>query len=221
MLYLGAVKIDENNKRIFQALEQNIPKEKKKTVKKFYYDIDRYRTISGYSLLKYLAKKYYNISEYTFRYNKYGKPYFNEYENIFFNISHSHEWVICGISNNEIGVDVEKIKDLKNKAYILGVAKQIMTDDELEHLKKCNGNTLNSEFFRYWTAKEALLKCIGSGLADSLNYKICPAENGSFTVENDIVNIKHINLSDEYFLSVCMKKNSYKTVLSILNLYEL
>ncbi len=45
--------------------------------------------------------------------NHYGKPYLNGYPNYYFNISHSGEFVVCAISNNPVGIDIEQIKQIE------------------------------------------------------------------------------------------------------------
>ena len=44
------------------------------------------------------------IANYKLRYNEYGKPYL-ESGGLFFNLSHSGEYVACAISDKEIGID--------------------------------------------------------------------------------------------------------------------
>lgn len=40
--------------------------------------------------------------------NKYGKPYIKDVENFYFNITHSGNYVVIGVSKKEIGIDIEK-----------------------------------------------------------------------------------------------------------------
>ena len=42
--------------------------------------------------------------------DQYGKPYLRGYTNFHFNVSHSKDAIVCGVSDNPIGVDIYKIK---------------------------------------------------------------------------------------------------------------
>lgn len=101
-----------------------------------------------YSLLKNILNKEYNIVGYTIVYNKNGKPYLNNINNIYFSISHSDKYLVIAISNKKIGVDIEKIKKYNTKI-----------NDFLNIIPKNE-----EEFFEYWTKKEALIKLKGLSL---------------------------------------------------------
>lgn len=115
-----------------------------------------------YSLLKNILKKEYNIDDYTITHNENGKPYLNNINDIYFNISHSDKYLVIVISNKKIGVDIEKIKKYNTKI------------NDILNIKPRN----NEEFFEYWTKKEALIKLKGLSLKDindidESNVKFC------------------------------------------------
>ncbi|MCH5191740.1 MAG: 4'-phosphopantetheinyl transferase superfamily protein [Oscillospiraceae bacterium] len=105
-----------------------------------------------------------------FNINKNGKPFAKDLD-VEFNISHSHDMVVCAVSDKPVGIDIEKIRPIK-----LNVAKRICTKDELIYLFGHTPNEqdfeMNSDiptltrFFEIWTAKEAYGKCVGIGLGD-------------------------------------------------------
>lgn len=92
-----------------------------------------------------------------------GKPYLLHQKSVFFNISHSGTYVVCGISDAEIGVDVECVK--KNR---LEVAKRFFHPAEWKILQDKKEEERNILFYRYWCAKESFLKYTGEGLKRSL-----------------------------------------------------
>jgi len=99
----------------------------------------------------YLKNKY--IGEYHL--NEYGKPVS---DNVFFNISHSHGYIVLVIDQAPVGIDIEKIRaveeDLRN--YISNEEeKQYIHDDE--------------SFFEIWTNKESLVKANGNGINQKPN----------------------------------------------------
>ena len=94
-----------------------------------------------------------------------GKPYVNE--NIYFNLSHSAEYVVAVVADKPVGIDIEKIKPVKanmldyfctanDKKYILGEEK-----NEGENIPEA----ALERFFEVWTFKEAFLKCTGEGMS--------------------------------------------------------
>lgn len=92
-----------------------------------------------------------------------GKPYAVNAD-VHFSISHSKEYVVCFVSEDEIGVDIEQIRPVearitnisctdKDKEYIFG-------GSETETLTR----DMQDRFFEVWTAKEAYFKYLGTGL---------------------------------------------------------
>lgn len=110
-----------------------------------------------------------------------GKPYFKDYPDFYFNISHSGDLIAVAFSSSSVGVDIEKLKDANFK-----IAERRFTDKEKQFIKN------NLDFFYVWTRKEAYLKRTGKGLRQSLS---------TFGVldENTIKTFK----ADDYIVSVC------------------
>lgn len=111
-----------------------------------------------------------------------GKPYLKDYRDVFFNISHSKNAVVCAVSDKKVGVDVQYMKDVNFK-YII---KRCFS--EKEKIKISNSIDKKNEFYNIWTQKESFIKCNGSKISHGmkyLNYK----EN---TLKNfDIFNYKY------------------------------
>ena len=106
--------------------------------------------ISEYLLLK----KYILINNEKIKYNKYKKPYVKN--GLYFNFSHSYEYLVLIISKeNEVGIDIEKIRDVK---YYKNIINKFFTEDEKEYIN----NDVN-KFIKIWTRKESFYKCIGTG----------------------------------------------------------
>ena len=94
-----------------------------------------------------------------------GKPYLSGTE-IQFNISHSKDKLICGISKeNEIGVDIQEIYSISSLERIIN---NFFSPDEIEYLKSLpDKEPYQEHFFAIWTAKEAYLKAVGDGFQES------------------------------------------------------
>lgn len=80
-----------------------------------------------------------------------GKPYFPDFPDVHFNLSHTDGAVLAGLSDQPLGVDIEKIRPLSPRA------KARLADGETE-----------KEFFRSWVRREARSKRSGAGIGTML-----------------------------------------------------
>ena len=93
-------------------------------------------------------------------YGKDGKPFLLERQ-WKYNLSHSGVWVALGISDVEIGVDIERIR-----RYHSVTARKLFTEEEQVMLEQVESEEArNALFTRLWTEWEAVLKLEGSGFA--------------------------------------------------------
>ncbi len=137
-------------------------------------------------------------------FNEYGKPFYKEYPDIHFSISHSGTKVMCVISDKEVGCDVERIKNRNHD-----IAKRFFTTDEYSLIQSQPSEEERvNMFFRIWTLKESFVKCIGTGLSTELNtFSIIPSAN-AITIEQFIdetadFNFHELDLNDGYRYAVC------------------
>lgn len=145
-----ALNINDIKKKEQEALALLTNKRKAKALR-YRFDDDRLRCIGAGLLLR----KYCNIrSDEQITVNEYGKPTASD---VYFNISHSGEWVVLCTANFPVGVDIEYITPPKPKA-----AEYAFCDDELFWLSQ-NPNK-DFGFYALWTQKEAVTKAIGKGL---------------------------------------------------------
>ena len=85
-----------------------------------------------------------------------NKPRSNE---LFFNISHSKDYVLIAISNShEIGIDIE----YKNNRNVEKLKNYICSEEELAFINN------NDDFYKSWVSKESLFKCYGKGIITDL-----------------------------------------------------
>ena len=99
--------------------------------------------------------------DYEIAYNSQGKPYFLSNREIFFNISHSSNYVACVIGDRPVGIDIEKARKGRQN-----LAKRFFDISEAEWIKECDSD---QRFFRIWTLKEAYGKATGQGVLDILD----------------------------------------------------
>lgn len=87
--------------------------------------------------------------------NEFGKPTADN--GLYFNISHSSEYVLFALSDKEIGCDIEKSRKIEPEK----LGKIVFCENEMNAIKKSADK--QQCFFDLWTRKESLLKCIGKG----------------------------------------------------------
>ncbi|WP_291328775.1 4'-phosphopantetheinyl transferase superfamily protein [Desulfovibrio sp. UCD-KL4C] len=111
--------------------------------------------------------------------NSYGKPALKEGE-VLFNMSHSENLTMIGLSDRlSIGIDVQRHIPIDN---IEAIADEIFSNDERLLLKSFPAELRNDEFFNIWVRKEALLKCLGVGLASNPQSLGVLPQGGRFAV---------------------------------------
>jgi 4'-phosphopantetheinyl transferase len=99
-----------------------------------------------------------------FEYGRHGKPGLAEPAGtrLEFNLSHSAGLAIYAVAlGRRVGVDVERIQPAGSW---LQIAKQYFTAAESAELAGLPGEAMRNRFFEMWSAKEARLKALGSGL---------------------------------------------------------
>lgn len=95
--------------------------------------------------------------------NEYGKPYLSAHPDIFFNISHTDNFVVCGFAEREIGIDAEIIG-----TYPAAVFRKVFTADEVALIENAPDENRQQEMFaRLWTLKESRIKEAGMGFSMS------------------------------------------------------
>jgi 4'-phosphopantetheinyl transferase len=92
-----------------------------------------------------------------------GKPHFTQAEHGHFNLSHSEDWALLAWHLDlPIGVDIEWVRELPD---LDSLAAHHFTEAELAWLQAVDaGVAREARFYRLWSAKEASLKALGSGL---------------------------------------------------------
>lgn len=87
-----------------------------------------------------------------------GKPFFTEHQNTHFNISHSHDYVVCAIASRPLGIDIQYHKDVN----IMRMAERILSPQEYHNFLRAEDQ--EKFFFQCWVEKESFLKWTGDGL---------------------------------------------------------
>ena len=153
-----------------------ISDERKEKIIKYHFDKDKLHSMFAEVILRYALWERYGLKDLVIQKNEYGKPFLVNYNDIHFNLSHSGDWVLCGVGNENLGIDVEQIDDIE-----LSVAEEFFTKEESDYLFTLNENDRLIAFYKIWTLKESYIKNVGEGLSIPLN---------SFMFKNEDNNIK-------------------------------
>lgn len=178
-------------------LLKKLPKSMHEKAFRFRFDRDAYNYVLGRLLLKKGLKQFgleQQLEKIVF--NKNGKPLL---ENIFFNISHTAHFVICGLSQTgEIGLDIEKVKPIDLKDFDRWFTKKEWSDIYAAE------NPMR-RFYWYWTRKESIIKALGVNLSYLHKIEI-DSRRDSFIEKDKEWFLSDLNLGEEYYAAVCSEK---------------
>lgn len=141
--------------------------EKLRRYHSLHFEADRQRLLVGDWLVRSVLAKKLDCKPQSieFRYNEYGKPYLAEDHEIYFNLSHSGNYVGAVFSDKETGFDIEEIKPLKSPFQVAGV---FMSQRELSFFSGQPEENRQLWFYRFWSAKESFIKATGKGISEGL-----------------------------------------------------
>ena len=116
-IYIASVKSLYDN-TLFEKLYKTVPEYRRKKIDSYSDIKDKCLSLGcGLLLSKALKEASIDENELEYSFKESGMPYFKNHPEINFSISHSEEMVIVALSPDPIGVDVELIKDQKEKDY--------------------------------------------------------------------------------------------------------
>lgn len=184
--------------------------ERKQKILKYRQEKDRKQSLgAGLLLLKVLNEFGKDMND--IYYGENGKP---EIEGICFNISHSHDMVVCAVSDRVVGVDIEKIGEIKGN-----IAKRFFTERENQYLEQFEGQERIEQFFRLWTMKESYMKYTGEGMRLALDrFEFHFDEEVTVYRDGlkDICNIKEYVIPG-YKLTVCAMEKEFAQEIKVVH----
>lgn len=208
-------KLASNNLILIKAytdklLEEKLPpyltKEEIKKSKDYKSEIAKINYLVSKAILnlalKGLLEK--EIDDLTVKRDKNNKPYVESTLGLKFNISHTEGLILLAFFKREVGVDIEKIN---YKFEFKDILENCFTRDEIINI---NNNIIS--FYRYWTAKEAYLKCDGIGLIRNLKeIEIISYVNKVIEIsdnKNNIISrLQPLNYDGKYVGAICSEEN--------------
>ena len=125
-------------------------------------------------------------------YNNSGKP---SLPNLFFNISHSDTYVVCAFSEEEeMGIDIELIRDMKIANF-----KSWFTINEWTVIQ--NSSSPSASLLNYWTAKESVLKVVGTDLAKAAEIEVISKDKAVY--KKAVFGLGYFELEGEKVIGHC------------------
>lgn len=193
------IKTEKYTDELFQNAYSTMSNDRKQKADRYRFDSDRRLCVFSDYLLRSMLKSC-SVENPEFYIDPKGKPALKG-NHLYFNVSHSHDFIACVVDKAPVGIDIEVIRKVS-----LTLINKVCTEEELGFVLG-KDNTFSEDtdtcirFFRVWTAKEAFLKYTGEGLSGGLK-NICVADkNGLKTKLSD--NIYLINeYTEQYSLAV-------------------
>ncbi len=97
-----------------------------------------------------------------FDYGEHGKPFLRGRDDFCFSFSHAGEYIAFACGSSPVGVDIENSSRGSEK-----LAKRFFTEEEYRSIY--GDSERRESFVRVWTAKEAYVKYLGTGLSEGLD----------------------------------------------------
>lgn len=134
-----------------------------------------------------------------------GKPSIVQYPEFCYSLSHSGDWVICGVHSKELGADIQEMRPWKEK-----VAKRFFAQEEYERILRAQEEEKQNMFYKLWTAKESYGKLTGDGIGKGISQYLTSDDFTMITdTEKDIkAKIEVYDTILDYMVCICVKEGS-------------
>ncbi len=197
------------DEEIYKFWYDRMDPERKKRIDAFKVTSGKYQCLCAGMLLM-VSLKQEGISNYRIRTGQGGKPYIEGGE-VFFNISHSEERAVIALSDEEVGVDIEKIRHFKDglSDYVFDEREKSYRDQEPED-EICT---------QMWTCKESIMKYVGKGITlapSDIHLKRSDREGFDFEAENGGYNLIPFKGIEGYMLTVCSGQDRIDEIKNVL-----
>jgi 4'-phosphopantetheinyl transferase len=152
---------------------------------RFVFARDRVRYTIAHAVLRHLLSRYCGERPQSLRFSAgaAGKPALETSEGeppLRFNLTHSEDRALLAVSRSrELGVDLERVR---SNIEALNISRHYFFGSERAAIEAAPSSQRDTVFFRYWVAKEAVLKAQGIGLGfplDKFRVDFLPEADGA------------------------------------------
>lgn len=149
-----------------EKYERLLDDEERERAARFRVEAARRRFVTGHVMLRRVLSAVTGVEpgRLCFAFGAHGKPRLLD-GGPYFNLAHSGDAVVLSVADDEVGVDVEELRPLATTDRL---ARRICTPRELGDLLALGPSPRGGALLRLWTAKEAVLKALGSGIRGSM-----------------------------------------------------
>ncbi len=210
-----ALKINrEVDQKHFTRLLEFLNPELQEKAKAFKYADRRQTALFSNLLVRWLFQKFGLIQtvQLVYFYGEHGKPVILTAQDIKFNVSHSGHWIVCAISPDEVGIDIEE-----RKTRNIDMIDNVLSDEEKRSLKATNSLFRTSLFYNIWTVKESYLKALGGGLYEPIELsKLVTSFSGGqpeLSLEQEKIpswKFHEFKIDPNYSMTVCHRSKNIK-----------
>lgn len=163
-----------------ETFQDWLDREEQSRAARLVYEEDRCRFIFAHGSLRALLCRYVECdpAALTFGRGANGKPFLSSqdvHNPVTFSLAHSHGRMLLAVAGKqEIGADLEKMRP---DVDVLKLAERFYAVPERIRIAAMPEEERNRQFFRYWVAKEAVLKGQGIGLKSLTDCEVSPANH--------------------------------------------
>ncbi|MBP9996178.1 MAG: 4'-phosphopantetheinyl transferase superfamily protein [Lachnospiraceae bacterium] len=163
-IYLCNIRaLDDEDK--YKSAYESVDSTRRAKADRYRMQADKCRCVVAGCLLRY-GLLLQNVYDCDMGVSESGKPFLKNHKDIFFNLSHAGDEVMCVISDKECGCDVEMYAHNGMEE----IAERFYSKKELEYATSADNNEEKiHRLIRQWTVKESVLKANGSGLSGGVD----------------------------------------------------
>lgn len=147
--------------------------EERNRADRFVFDRHRTHYTVAHALLRHLLSRYCGLPPESLHFSPSaaGKPVLQVdadlHPRLHFNLTHSEDRALLGVSHRrELGIDLERVRP---NVETLAISRHYFFGSERDSIEAALLEERDNMFFRYWVAKEAVLKAQGIGLGFPLD----------------------------------------------------
>lgn len=191
---------------LFAQLYQTVPAHRREKIDAMKFPKGKQRCLGAWLLLMHgLKEAGIHEREIHLSYGSVGKPFLTDYPELFFNLSHSGNRVLCAVSDREVGCDVELVRSAD-----FSVAKRFFSPQEYQMMINAPAEEHNAMFFHIWTLKESFIKNVGRGLSMPLREFCINLSGDDIRIEQQFLQeelfFRTFDLHDGYYYACCARE---------------
>ena len=181
---------------------QTLPLERQKRIQNMKQEKSRKQSM-GVGLLLQKVLALYHMQDSKVFVDEHGKP---KVEGLEFSLSHSGNLVLCAVSEEPVGCDIERLREAPK-----GVAERYFSDAEQVYLSRFSADEYDRKFFRLWTMKESYVKMTGEGLRVPFGaYEIAIEDTGARVIRYGEMQTCYLSTMElkGYMISICAESSA-------------